>query len=466
MIIEKYFDEKTMSVHLREDACPIAKKGFPGNWDMVKLGTEKLTEDEVRNIAEEIVNYTEHMEKSFLEIERAGSTIIQLGMYRIVITKKPFSDGLEITAVKPVAKLNIEDYKLDEKLKERLTKQADGILISGSPGEGKTTLGRALAEHLSSTGRIVKTVESPRDMLLSSEITQYSLNHGERGEIHDVLLLSRPDNTFFDEMRNNDDFELFADLRLAGIGMVGIVHATNPIDSIQRFIGKIEMGIIPQVIDTVVFVKHGIIEKVMELKMKVKVPTGMTEADLARPMIEVRDFSSGKLDFEIYSYGEHTVVIPVEKKQKKASWELAADKISEYFKKYSKENQVEFISDHRIKVYLPNNVISKVIGEKGKQIEKIEKELGVSIDVNELSKEMTRKKGKNVDYEVDLEKKNILINLDKRMKDKEINVYDDEDLIMQAHSSKKAVIKLNRKSALGKVVEKAVKNGTLNVKKN
>ena len=72
------------------------------------------------------------------------------------------------------------------------------------------------------------------------------------------------------------------------------------------------MGVIPQVIDTVVFIKNGFINEVLSLKMTVKVPSGMTEADLARPVVVVNDFETGKLEYEIYSYGEQTVVIPVQ----------------------------------------------------------------------------------------------------------------------------------------------------------
>ena len=93
--------------------------------------------------------------------------------------------------------------------------------------------------------------------------------------------------------------------------MVGVVHANAPLDAIQRFIGKVELGMIPHILDTVIFVKNGDIAQVYELEFKVKVPTGMTEQDLARPVIEVRNFEDRNLEYEIYTYGEENIVIPI-----------------------------------------------------------------------------------------------------------------------------------------------------------
>jgi len=104
-------------------------------------------------------------------------------------------------------------------------------------------------------------------------------------------------------MRKTADFQVFADMRLAGVGMIGVVHATRPIDAIQRMIGRVELGIIPQVVDTVIFIEAGAVVKVYELNFTVKVPYGMFEADLARPVIEVRDFETKSLEYEIYTYG-------------------------------------------------------------------------------------------------------------------------------------------------------------------
>ena len=37
----------------------------------------------------------------------------------------------------------------------------------------------------------------------------------------------------------------------------------------------------------------------------------MTEQDLARPVITIADFETGKVEYEIYTYGEQVVVIPI-----------------------------------------------------------------------------------------------------------------------------------------------------------
>ena len=113
--LEGFFDSSTMSVHLRENVEPFAKKGKPGQWDFVKISNEKLKHDEVKDIAREIIEEANSRRDSFIEIERPGSTIVQLGLYRIVIARPPFSDGWEITAVRPVKKLSLGEYSLSEK---------------------------------------------------------------------------------------------------------------------------------------------------------------------------------------------------------------------------------------------------------------------------------------------------------------------------------------------------------------
>jgi len=458
--LEKFFDDHTMSVHLRENVMPYAKKGMPGKWDFVPLRKGVLKQEEIQDISREIIEDSKLRRDGFVEIERKGSTIVQLGKYRIVITKPPFSDGWEITAVRPVKKLNLEDYKLSEKLKNRLAEQAEGILVAGSPGMGKTTFTQALAENYALQEKVVKTVEAPRDLVLPDQVTQYAISHGDAQEIHDILLLSRPDHTVFDEMRNTDDFKLFADLRLAGVGMVGVVHATNPIDAIQRFIGRVEMGVIPQVVDTVVFIKNGFIEKVLSLKMTVKVPSGMTEADLARPVVVVNDFETDKLIYEIYSYGEQTVVIPVQETGSKASGthKLAADSIKRQFERYSRDVEVEVVADNKCVVYVPERDVARIIGKQGKNIEAVEKELGMSIDVQELGAGKAAE-GNDVPYDMRVKKNQILFELGIKMQNKDVNVYVGDDFLLTAKAGKTGIIKIKKDNNIGKLIMREINRG-------
>ncbi|MBW2992331.1 PINc/VapC family ATPase [Candidatus Woesearchaeota archaeon] len=451
--LEGFFDENTMSVHLRDQVNPYAKKGMPGKWDFVELRKKTATKEEIQDIAREIIEEAEKRRDGFVEIERPGSTIVQLGKYRIVICRPPFADGWEITAVRPVKQLNLDDYKLSEKLMKRVAEQAEGILVAGSPGMGKTTFAQALSIFYADKNKVVKTVEAPRDLILPDKITQYAISHGDAQEIHDILLLSRPDYTIFDEMRNTDDFKLFADMRLAGVGMVGVVHATNPIDAIQRFLGRIEMGVIPQIIDTVVFIKNGAIEKVLSLNMTVKVPSGMTEADLARPVVEVHDFENDKLAYEIYSYGEQTVVVPVKEAAKGQSGvqKLAADRIKKEFMKYSNSVEVQVLSEGSVRVKVPKKDIPAIIGRQGKNIAALEDKLGVHLDIVEMDKEPAKEaEGMEIGYDYEIRKKSIVFYVEEMHVNKDVDIYVNDEFLLAARVGNKGRIKVNKLSQVGK----------------
>ncbi len=447
--IEKFFDEKTMSIHLKENCFPYAKKGKPGEWELVRVGNKKLNSEKIQEIAKEIVEKSKVDSETFIEISRRGSTIVQYKDYRIIIVKPPISDGWEITAVKPLKKFNIEYYNLPLELLKRIKENSRGILISGEPGAGKSTFSQALAELYLSAGKIVKTIESPRDLQLPDEITQYSKNFASSEEIHDILFLSRPDNIIFDEMRDTPDFKLYADLRLGGSECVGVLHSASPIDGVQRFIGRLDVGMIPSVLDTIIFIEKGKVGKVFSLSMIVKVPTGMTESDLARPIIEIRNFENKKLEYEIYSYGEETVVIPVTNVKKTGAMELAKKSVEKELKKYCDDVEVEIVNDNKVIIYVPEKAIPRVIGKKGSVIDKIEKDLGMSIEVKEL------KEGKDdVEFKITESKNQISFFVDK--KGKSIDFYIDNQFLFNAICGKKGEVKVHKKSKLGKTIVRAL----------
>ena len=461
--IEKLFDETTMSVHLKEDSLAYAKKGSPGNWKLEKISEKEFTTQQIQDMAKEIVEATKLDPKSFIEIQRPGSTIVQYKNFRIVIVKPPLSDGWEITAVKPIKRLSLEEYDIPDTIMDRIKNKARGIIIAGETGSGKSTFGRALAEFFLKQGKITKTIESPRDLDLPNEITQYGKNFASSEEIHDIILLSRPDNILFDEMRDTPDFRLYTDLRLAGSNLVGVLHAAAPIDAVQRFIGRLDVGMIPSVLDTIIFIERGKIEKLLTLRMVVKVPTGMVEADLARPVVEIIDFISSKILYEIYSYGEETVIIPVFEEKPNPTKLLAEKQLKQQMRKYCDDVEVQMLSDSKVAVYVPEREISRIIGKQGVMIEKIEKELGFSIDVREL-KDFTQKK-KDISYEINETGNSLIFKFADSFTNNLVSVYIGNETLLSATIGKKAEIKVNKKSDIGrKLVYALNKNQNIFVK--
>lgn len=449
---EKFFTPDTLSVHLKEGVAPLVKRGKPGRFELVKFQKEKLTADDVEEIIKEVSEAARISEEGYVEISRAGALVLQMGQYRIAIARPPFSDGLEVTIVRPIVKLRLEDYRLSEKLMKRLREKAEGVLIAGPPGSGKTTFASSMAEFYKDQGKIVKTLESPRDLQVGPEITQYGPLEGDFEKTADILLLVRPDYSVYDEVRKTKDFAVFSDMRLAGVGMVGVVHASNAIDAVQRFIMRTELGLIPHIIDTVIFIKDGEIKSVYDLEMVVRVPTGMTEADLARPLVEVSDFETGKLEYEIYTFGEENIVIPIAATQVSPLRKLAAQTIQKEIGKFDPRAEVELASDNQAIVRVENEVIPRLIGKEGGTISAIEKRLGIHIEVEPRIPAM----GKEVDFKMYETGNSIDFNFEKRLFGKVASFYIDEKFLFSATVGKKSNIKVGKSSEIGMELVRAM----------
>ena len=447
----KFFDSTTMSIHLKENQFPLAKRGKPGEFLLTKIGEDLLTLDYLKMISSQILSATNITDSSTIEISKTGASVIQHDDYRIAITYPPFSESYEITIVHPTVKLSLSDYTISEPLMERLTARAEGIVISGSPGSGKSTLASGLANFYHDQGKIVKTFESPRDLQVNTGITQYSKLDGSFDNTADILLLVRPDYTIFDEVRRREDFTTFSDLRLTGVGMVGVIHANSPLDAIQRFIGKIELGIIPNVLDTVVFVNDGDIEKVYDLELKVKVPTGMTESDLARPVIEIRNFENNVLEHEIYTFGEENVIVPVTKQGETVGIQkLAEDKIKDYFQKYDSNVQVDILSENRVKVSVHEDCIASIIGRGGTNINEIEKFLKVHIDVVAKDSESLSLGSDDLPFSFSESKTTLLLTVNREYTSMYTDIYVNNKFFASVRIGKKGQIKIPKRSDIGR----------------
>ena len=454
--IQEFFDDYTSSVHLKAGMKPLIKTGKPGEVVLKELDYT-VSYDELEKIAYNIVQRGKFEDQSFIEMDMFGATVIQLKNLRIVITRPPFSDIMEITAVRPVVKTTIDDYKLDKRIMDRLQNKAYGILVSGSPGAGKSTFVTALAEYYASQNKIVKTMEKPRDLQVNDNITQYTTLEGDMEKTGDILLLVREDYTVFDEMRVTSDFKVYSDLRLAGVGMIGVVHSTRAVDAIQRFVGRIELGLIPQVVDTVLFIEDGKVAQVLTTDYEIKIPYGLNQEDLARPVIVIRDFLKNKPVSEIYTFGDQVVVIPVgeEKTGQNPLFALAAAKIRDDMMQLLDTDHVDVqvMSEGRVIIKVPDAKIPRLIGRKGETVNGLEKSYGLKIDVDTLSDDA------NIMQDAVIEIKNKTLFIDVGSRNRPVKFYVDGISVLSARSSSKGMIKLRLNSDTGNTVYKYIKQG-------
>ncbi len=463
LMVDDFFTTDTMSVHLKNNVSPMAKKGSIVNVQYVRIRDEPCTFQELKALSRELLDRARSDPGSFTEMSFSGATVLQIRNMRIAISSPPFSDDMEITIVRPIASVSLEKYRLSDVLKERIRTQR-GILIAGPPGAGKSTFAAGVAIYLNNKGFVVKTMESPRDLQVPPDITQYAPLEGSLENTADVLLLVRPDYTIYDEVRKTKDFETFADMRLAGVGMIGVVHANRAVDAIQRLIGRVELGVIPQVVDTVIFIDKGEISKVQVLEFTVKVPAGMMEADLARPVILVSDLETGKNEYEIYTYGEQVVVMPLEEGQHRSpSWKLAEGEVKDFIGNYtSGPVEVEMVSDHRALVHVRDKDLPRVIGKGGKTIDDIEKALGIHIDVRKFESSEEKRIRKNKEHHpiVERTKKHVILNIPEAA-GQEVEVYASDEFMFSATVGRHGDIKVRMDSTIAYDIQEAVEQGEL-----
>ena len=204
-------DETASTVFLKAECPPRVKAGHITQLRLEEVDEDAWDKPSLETLAEElsvVVEQHESRSDCFIEIEREGCRIMQIGDLRVTCAWPPFSEAWEITVVRPVAHLRLDDYELPEELIRRLSDHHRGVFVVGKPGSGKTTFAQAIAAHLDETvGAMVKTMEAPRDLQVPQRVTQYAPLEGDLEKTAEVIFLVRPDFVIFDEVRRNDSIE-------------------------------------------------------------------------------------------------------------------------------------------------------------------------------------------------------------------------------------------------------------------
>ena len=420
--IERFFDDTTVSVTLKERMKPIAKKGEPGNMKLVPVHDVALSEYDLRQTAQEILERAKRDPEGYIEIERRGITVVQIGAMRISIARRPFTDGMEITAVRPVRECVLGDYNRADLVKKSLDTGKPGLIVAGTPGSGKTTLVRSIALSLAQGGYKVSSMESPRDLQTPEGITQFTALDGSMAQTAAVLLMSRPDFVIFDEIRKDEDFRVFADMRLSGVGMVGVLDAADVLEALQRVLLRVEFGVAAMAVSTIVLIRDGNISGVYSLDYTIRQPSYMAESSETRPVITVTDMKNGSPVGEAFRYEGETVILPVGKGEaprpeqvevvpirvakeeaevpapveapapepeipgENLAWKVAEREIQHEIGRFTDGPvKVRMLTDNKAVVYIDDRDVPAAIGKGGKNVAGIVNKLSIGIDIRPLS---------------------------------------------------------------------------------
>ncbi|NLX49185.1 MAG: Flp pilus assembly complex ATPase component TadA [Methanospirillum sp.] len=407
--IDQFFDEHTLAVYLKELVSPHAKRGTIRDARFVTIRDQPSNEYELRALAQEILERAKRDPDGFIEHESRGLTVVQIGSMRIVIARSPFVDGMEITAVRPVVEVGLTDYDHTDLLTGRLVSGRTGMLIAGEPGAGKTTLAQNLATHLSDGGAIVKTMEASRDMQVPDQISQYTAIDDRMETTAEMVMMLRPDYVVYDELRRTEDFRVFADMRLAGVGMVGVLHAASVEAALRRCLNRVDFGTLSRVITTIVTVSDGEVDRIYDLAFGLKAPESIPGEGTVMPVVTVVDVVTGQPALEVFRYGGETVIMPLsppspapgrnhgepvaERGVEAAGEERAPGRQIE--QELQREIgrftdgpvEVRMLSNTKAVVYIDDRDVPAAIGKGGKNVASIVNRVGVGIDIRPRSEE-------------------------------------------------------------------------------
>jgi ATPase len=185
----------------------------------------------------------------------------------------------------------------------------------------------------------------------------------------------------------------------------------------------------------------------------------MVEADLARPVIEIVDFESGRSEFEIYTYGDQVVVMPIEDGEESSPLKSLAERQVAYElgRFVNGPVHVTLEGESAATVYLPEKEIAGVIGREGRRISEIERIVGIKLNIQPL-KARTRRatpqtQGKPA--KVDMERRNVIVRAGGDFSGQHVEVRVAGEPLFQGTVGRDGIIRVAKGSDEGKGLQDA-----------
>jgi len=145
--------------------------------------------------------------------------------------------------------------------------------------------------------------------------------------------------------------------------------------------------------------------------------------------------------------------------------ELAKLAIEHELRRYADDVEVEVTSDNKCTIYVPERDIAGIIGKEGKNIQMLEKVLGIGIDVQELKGKRGSKGGIEIPFKSDITQKSIVLYVSHEYAGKSVAIYVDGRQLMTANVGRDGDIRVGSEHKFGKTLKYALQNkGKVEVK--
>jgi len=188
-----------MSVHLKTDAVPKAKRGELGAMAYEEIADEPLDEATMDGRRPRGRRRCEGVLRRLPSSSEPGMNIVQF-------RRLPDRDRrpLRMASRSPPS---VRSPRPTSTTTSTPTNRKTGCRAPARRSHfrcarcGKSTFAQAVARYISDHDYSVKTMEKPRDLQVGPDITQYTELGGEMAKTADALLMVRPDYTIYDEVR-------------------------------------------------------------------------------------------------------------------------------------------------------------------------------------------------------------------------------------------------------------------------